>query len=98
MKRENSHYSLEFKLRAVELSNQRGSLLNVARELNINKETLRNWKKAFNAGKLDINTSKTAPKSKEEDELIRLRKELYNVTMERDILKKAVGIFSKNDR
>jgi transposase-like protein len=31
----------------------------------------------------------------EHEELIRLRREVRRVTMERDILKKAVGIFSK---
>jgi hypothetical protein len=30
--------------------------------------------------------------------LIKLRKELYDTQLERDILKKAVGIFSKSDR
>ena len=32
------------------------------------------------------------------DELLRLRKELKDVWLERDILKKAVSIFSKSDR
>jgi transposase len=33
----------------------------------------------------------------EEKEIARLKKELADMQMERDILKKAVGIFSKND-
>jgi transposase len=33
----------------------------------------------------------------EKEELRRLRKENRNLKLERDILKKAVGIFSKND-
>jgi transposase len=52
--------------------------------------------KKFNKGKL---TNKSVPiKSPEEQELIRLRKELADIKLERDILKKAVGIFSKSDK
>lgn len=96
MERQRRIYSLEFKLKAIELSNQRGSLISVANELNVSSDNIKRWKKEFNQGKL---TGKTIPvKSKEEEELIRLRKELADVKMERDILKKAVGIFSKNDK
>ena len=78
------------------MSNARGSLVSVANELNVSSDNIKRWKKEFNQGKL---TGKTTPvKSKEEEELIRLRKELADVKMERDILKKAVGIFSKNDK
>ena len=35
--------------------------------------------------------------TEEESELAKLKKELAEVKMERDILKKAVGIFSKSD-
>lgn len=88
-------YSLEFKLQALELVKQRGSLLSVAQELNISHETLKNWKKGRYLGN---ETGTSLIKTKEEEELIRLRKELYETKLERDILKKAVGIFSKNDR
>lgn len=96
MERQRRIYSLEFKLKAVELSNQRGSLISVANELNVSSDNIKRWKKEFIQGKL---TGKTIPvKSKEEEELLQLRKELADVKMERDILKKAVGIFSKNDK
>lgn len=97
MEQEKKHYSLEFKMKAIELVNQRGNLLAVARELNINKETLRNWRKGRYLGTVD-STSKFKEKSKEEEENIKLRKELYEVKLERDILKKAVSIFSKSDK
>jgi transposase len=90
-------YSLEFKLKALDLVKERGNLLSVAQELNISHETLKNWKKGRYLGS-HINGSSVKVKSKEEEELIRLRKELYETKLERDILKKAVGIFSKNDR
>jgi transposase len=88
-------YSLEFKLKAVELSNQRGSLSEVAQELNISSDNLKRWKKEYKEGKF---SGSIKIKSPEEQELIRLRKELTEVKLERDILKKAVGIFSKSDK
>jgi transposase len=96
MERQRRIYSLDFKLKAVELSNERGSLVSVANELNISTDNIKRWKKEFNKGKL---TNKSVViKSPEEQELIRLRKELADIKLERDILKKAVGIFSKSDK
>jgi len=89
---------LEFKLHAVELSKQK-TLQEVANELNISRETLRNWTRGKYLGQLDAKHSVISkPKSKEEEENIKLRKELYEIKLERDILKKALGIFSKNDK
>lgn len=98
MRKERTHYSLEFKIKAVELSNQRGSLVNVAQELNISRETLKRWKQEYNAGKFSGDTSNTKIRSAEQEEIIRLKKALYESNLERDILKKAVSIFSKSDR
>lgn len=95
MENQKRNYSLEFKLKAVELSNQRGSLSDVARELNISKETLRNWTRGRYLG---ASTLKETLKSQEEQDNIKLRKALHEVTLERNILKKAVSIFSKSDR
>lgn len=96
MERQRRIYSLEFKLKAVELNNKRCSLVSVANELNVITDNIKRWKKEFNRGKL---TNKSVPiKSPEEQELIRLRKELTDIKLERDIFKKAVGIFSKSDK
>lgn len=91
-----TEYSSEFKIKAVELSNQRGSLMAVAQELNISRDNLKRWKNEFSKGLIKI-TGTVSSKSKEELEITRLKKELYEAKMERDILKKAVGIFTKND-
>lgn len=96
-KRQRTVYSREFKLNAVELSNQRGALASVAEELHITRDTLKRWKKEFNSGKMKLTTG-VKTRSKEEEELMRLKKELYEIKLERDILKKAVSIFSKSDR
>mgnify|MGYP006357586963 CR=1 FL=1 len=90
-----NRYSLEFKLQAVELSNLRGKIKEVAEELGISATALKSWKNGLHMG---ATASLPKIKSKEEEENIRLKKALYEVTLERDILKKAVGIFSKNDR
>jgi len=99
MKQVRTRYSKEFKIKAVELCNQNGNISATAEQLNISHETLRLWIKSSKAGKLTISPGFIEKeKSKEEIENARLRKELYEVKLERDILKKAVGIFSKSDR
>ncbi len=89
-------YNQEFKIRAVELSKQRGNASAVAKELGIGVTLLYKWQLANQAGKLTNSALKE--KSKEELEIIRLRKALHEAQIERDILKKAVGIFTKNDQ
>jgi transposase len=96
MNRARKTYTLEFRVKAVELSNQRGSLTQVADELNVKRDTLKRWKKQYQAGKMQLNGK--VLQSTDELELIRVRRELHEVTLERDILKKAVSIFSKSDR
>ena len=97
MKRVRSHYSKAFKIKAVELSNERGSIKGVAEELNINWETLKRWKKEHGSGQLKL-TGNEKTVTPEQEEISRLKKVVYDLTLEREILKKAVGIFSKNDR
>ena len=100
MKQVRTHYSKDYKIKAVELSHTDGnSVREIAEQLKINPETLRLWRKAYREGNLKLDgDAPRKQKSKEEEELDRLRKELYEVTLERDILKKAVGIFSKSGR
>jgi transposase len=95
MAHQQKKYSLEFKIQAVELSKLRGKVKEVAQELGISNSALKSWKKGLHLGNTDTSSK---IRSKEEEENIRLRKELYEVKLERDILKKAVGIFSKSDR
>ena len=99
MRKGRQHYSKEFKIKAVELSKQRGGdLQEVSKELGISRVSLINWKKDYDAG-FYHNSERTLPlKSKEELENLELRKALRDAEMERDILKKALSIFSKSDR
>ena len=89
-------YSSDYKIKAVELSKQRGNTAAVARELGITVKMLYNWMKKAEVGNLSVESSRT--KSKEEQEITQLRKALKNAELERDILKKAVGIFTKSDK
>ena len=75
----------------------------VARDLGLNPETLYQWvrkhresteKTPFAGERVTTKFSAKAEASEDARELARLRKELELVKMERDILKKAVGIFS----
>lgn len=93
MKRERTNYSKEFKQKAIELSIQRGNQTEVARELNITPKYINRWKREQNQTE-----SGKQLKSVEQEEILRLKKELYEAKLERDILKKAVSIFSKSDR
>ena len=52
MKKIRRNYSLEFKIQAVSLSEQRGNVSLVAQELGICKESLVNWRKLHKEGKI----------------------------------------------
>ena len=70
----------------------------VGLELGIRSELVRRWRREFKeyqAGSFSGHGN--ANLTDEQKEIIKLRKELKNAEQERDILKKAVGIFSKND-
>lgn len=86
------HYSNEFKTEAVRLVEQDNiPTAQVARNLGIRPGVLYRWVSEFGE-KPDGSPSVTPD---EHDELIRLRREFKRVEMERDILKKAIGIFTK---
>jgi transposase len=98
MNKERASYNQEFRIKAVELSISRGETLSVSRELNINRDTLRKWKTAYDEGKLGTGVPGARKHSPEQEEITRLRKALHESNLERDILKKAVAIFSTKDR
>lgn len=84
-------FDREFKISAVKMITQGGHTgAEVARSLGIHPNQLYNWKKKFSEG-----GEKAFPGKGHLTELSALRKQLREVEMERDILKKAVGIFSK---
>jgi transposase len=98
MKRQRRKFTREFKLNAVELSYTRPSITELASELEIRPELLYRWRSEFASYQGKSFPGNGNPKmTEEESEVARLKKELAEMRMERDILKKAVGIFSKSD-
>jgi transposase len=85
-------YSDEFKEESVKLAQRSGvPMSQTAKELGVNREMLRRWVRDFGV-RADGSRNMTP---EEHSENVRLRRELKRVTEERDILKKAVGIFTK---
>lgn len=87
-------FTREFKLAAVKKVIEQGiSYAQVARDLDVRDNLIRNWKKAFDKdGTLEAEITSS---SSVEDELKRLREENRQLKMERDILKKATAFFVK---
>jgi transposase len=97
-KKESRHFTREFKRNAVELMVDKGmSAGKVAQELDIHPNLLHQWKRKFLAEGNGAFVGKGNLKP-EDAEMRRLRKELEDVKEERDILKKALGVFSKLSR
>ena len=94
-KRSRRRYTREFKLEAVQLvQNRDGRITEVAQNLGIHPNMLQRWMKEYTS-----DPNHTFPgngKLRAPDEEIRqLKNKLRDVEEERDILKKALAIFSK---
>jgi len=95
---ERKQYSDEFKLEAIRLQESSGkTVATVERELGLSHGLLRQWKKRFRVND-DSNSLELSEVEQLKAELGRVKRELEIVQQERDILKKTVGIFSKDRR
>jgi transposase len=91
-------YSKEFKEEAVRLVETSGkSITQIARELGISDSTIHNWRKELAEHGKEAFPVKGHQTTLEEENR-RLKKELERVQQERDILKKVVSIFSRDQR
>jgi transposase len=90
-------YDEEFKKMAVDLALAKGSVKTTADELGITSQILTRWRRERRAP-ATAHSSGATQVSNEQLEILRLRKALKQAELERDILKKAVSIFSRNDR
>jgi len=98
MTKERKQYSREFKREAVRLLETSGkSSSQLERELGIGKSNLRRWKREFAADGEDAfpGHGRLTP---EQERLRQLEWENEILRQERDILKKAVAIFSRPSR
>lgn len=91
-------YNKEFKVESVKLITEGGhDSKQVSSDLGVNYDTLRRWVREYQAGSLEAFPGKGHLSSKDEETRI-LRRENERLKMERDILKKALAIFSKEPR
>ena len=91
-------YTPEFKREAVRLAQTSGKpITQVARELGISDSSIHQWRK-----ELAEHGSEAFPGSghqtEQEEEIRRLKRELERVQKERDILKKTLGIFTRDQQ
>ena len=90
-------YTLEFKQEAVRLVESGQTMAAAARSLGVVEQTLGNWIKLHRAGRLKGSSGKHQVTA-EQMEISRLRADLARVTMERDILGKAMAYFAKGQK
>lgn len=93
-------YSREFKLDALNLLQEGKSISEISKSLGISVNTLCTWRRRYqlHGDKAFQGTGIRLPKNEQQEELKRLKKENAELKMEREILKKALSIFSKKDQ
>ena len=93
-RRTRRQFSDEFKTGAIRLVLDEGKTVGaVARELDLTPSALSSWVKHEQA---DRTKGKSGLMREEREELTRLRKEVRELRMERDVLKKAAAFFAKD--
>jgi len=86
-------YPPEFRAEAVRLVRQSGkSIPGIARDLGVSDQSLRNWVRQAD---LDTGVRSDGLTTEEREELRRLKRELRQVKLERDILAKATAWFAR---
>jgi transposase len=91
-------YDREFKVEAVKLITGEGrAVTEIARNLGIHENLLYKWREKYSEDMAHAFPGKGRLKPAEE-ELRRMKRALADVTQERDILKKALAIFSKEPK
>jgi transposase len=89
-------FTKEFKEEAVKMvTESRLTIPEVGRRLSIPKSTLAHWVKIAKEGKLSDIGKREKPVTEEQMELARLKREIAELKMERDILKKATAYFAR---
>lgn len=90
-------YTKQFKLDVIQQSYQRDNIRELAVELGLKPKLIYKWRAAYGDGSSELTFPGKGVEglTPHEAELRRLQQELADVRMERDILKKAIGIFGK---
>ncbi len=100
MSKPRKKYTKEEKLEIVKLSlDENQAIKDLADRFEVSENTIYNWRKIYLKNKEASFPGKGNKTMTESERKIKeLEKELREMKLERDILKKAVGIFSKSDR
>ena len=94
-----SQYSQEFRDQSVKFYKESGlTLVEVAKRLSLPQGTLKNWIYAAKRGDLAAVGKHQKPLTELELELSRVKRELAEVKMERDFIKKCATYFAKESR
>lgn len=97
-KKTRKKYSKEFKLDVVQQSYLRDNIRELASELGLRVALIYKWRAAYDTGSSGSFPGNGVEKrSPEQEELQRIKAENAELRMERDILKKAIGIFGKTN-
>lgn len=89
-------FTAEFKREAVRQCSQPGAVVTqIAKNLGVDQSVLRRWVQLERGGAMEMDSAKPL-RAEALTELQRVQRELRRVTMERDILKKALGYFAKD--
>jgi transposase len=95
-KKSRRHFDQQFKVDAVRLVNESGRpIAEIATELGVNRNQLDRWKRQLSKKPALIAFPGNGNLSADKRELDELRKELARTKEERDILKKAMAVFSR---
>ena len=89
-------YTKEFKLEAISLAeNSEKSVVQIERDLGITPGLLAKWRARYQVKDRAGQTLEPSDSTSDQCEIRRLRRELMVAEQERDILKKAISIFSQ---
>lgn len=94
-------FSKEYKLDVIQQSYLCDNIRELANELGIRPALIYKWRADYESSKQGERPSfpgnGNPALSPEQQEIAQLKRQLADTRMERDILKKAIGIFGKND-
>ena len=91
-------YTREFKLEAVrKVIVEDRTYIDVGKEIGVGENVLGRWVREFSDDEQEAFPGKGVRKSKDQ-EIFELKRELDGIREERDILKKAIAVFSRHQR
>jgi transposase len=98
MGKDKRYFDREFKYEAIRLVNEgRRSLGDIARDLDIHPNLLHQWRRKYRAD-MEHTFPGNGHLKPPEEEIHRLQRENENLKEEKEILKKALAIFSKHPK